>query len=87
MLTTKILHSLRYDCIFVNLESSEEIKHACLRCDERGHILQLTLKFSSENAACEALAHDKVMLSLSLTNDTIVVISCVCALDRPVDKI
>ncbi len=40
--------------------------------------LQVTLKFPSENAACKALAYDKVTLSLSLPNDTLILISSVC---------
>ncbi len=66
-----------HDCSFVDLEPSEEITHA-LRCAARGKSLQLTLKFPSENAACEALAYDKVTPNLSLPNDTLILISCVC---------
>ncbi len=36
------------------------------------------LAISSENAICEAPAHDKVTLSVSLPNDTLLLISCVC---------
>ncbi len=44
--------------------------------------------FPSENAAGEALAYDKETLSLSLPNDKLILISCVCrpVLDQSVDK-
>ncbi len=50
---------------------------------------KLTLKFLCENAACEALAYDEETLSLSLPNDTLILISCVYtrpAIARPASQ-
>ncbi len=62
----------------VNSEPSGVIKHACCRCTRRGQSLQME-KITNENAGCEVQACDKVTTSLSLLNDTQILISYVCS--------